>query len=74
MHVCAKSLQWCQLFKIIWTIAGQAPLSMGFSRQKDWSALPCLPPGALPDSGIQTGSPALQADSIPFEPPGKPVP
>ena len=56
MHVCAKSLQWCQLFKIIWTIAGQAPLSMGFSRQKDWSALPCLPPGALPDSGTEPTS------------------
>ena len=36
----------------LWTIARQAPLSMGFSRQEYWSGLPCPPPGALPDSGI----------------------
>ena len=36
----------------LWTIARQAPLSMGFSRQESWSGLPCPPPGALPDSGI----------------------
>ena len=45
---------------------------MGFSRQKHWSGLPCSPPGSLPDPGIEPASPALQADSLPFEPPGKP--
>ena len=44
------------------TIAHQAPLSMGFSRQEYWSGLPCLPPGDLPEPGIEPGSPALQAD------------
>ena len=36
-----------------WTVVHQAPLSMGFSRQEDWSGLPCPPPGDLPDSGIE---------------------
>ena len=52
------------------TVALQAPLSMGFSRQDDWSGLPCLPPGDLPNPGIEPRSPALQADSLPSEPPG----
>ena len=56
-----------------WTIACQAPLSMGFSRQKYQSGLPFLSTGDLPNSGIQPGSPALQEDSLPSEPPGKPV-
>ena len=64
MHVHAKSLQWCQLFKTIWTRACQTPLSMGFSRQKDWSGLPCLPPGDRPDPGMEHVYPVLQ-------PPGK---
>ena len=45
-----------------WTVAHQAPLSMGFSRQEYWSGLPCPPPGDLPDPGIETvslTSPAL---------------
>ena len=50
----------------------QAPLSMGFFRQEYWSGLPCPPPGDLPDPGIKPTSPALQADSLPFEPPGLP--
>ena len=54
-----------------WTAADQAPRSMGFSRQKSWSGLPFLSPGDLPDPGIKPGSPALQADSLPCEPPGK---
>ena len=49
----------------------QAPLSMGFSRQKYWSGLPCPPPGDLPNPGIEPRSPALQVDSLPSEPPGK---
>ena len=46
-----------------WTVA-QAPLSMRFSRQEYWSGLPCLPPGDLPNPGIEPGSPALQIDSL----------
>ena len=42
-----------------WTVARQAPLSMGFSRQEHWSGLPCPPPGYLPDPGIKSTSPAL---------------
>ena len=55
-----------------WAVARQAPLSTGFSRQEDWSGLPCPPPGELPDSGIEPWSPALQEDSLLSEPPGKP--
>ena len=44
---------------------------MEFSRQEDQSGLLCPPPGNLPDPGIEPGSPALQADSLPTEPPGK---
>ena len=47
------------------------PPSMGFSRQEYWSGLPCPSPGDLPDLGIEPGSPTLQADSLPSEPPGK---
>ena len=55
------------------TAARQVPLSMGFSRQDYWSGLLCpSSPGDLPDLGIKPGSPALQAESLPFEPPGKP--
>ena len=62
-----------RLFVTPWTVARQAPLSMGFSRQGYWSGLPCPPPGDLPDPGIKSRPPALQADSLPSEPPGKPV-
>ena len=48
----------------------QSSLSMGFSRQEHWSGLPFSSPGDLPDPGIEP-SPALQADSLPSEPPGK---
>ena len=46
---------------------------MGFSRQEYWSEVPCPPPGNLPNPGIEPGSPALQADSLPSEPPVKPL-
>ena len=49
------------------------PESMGFSRQEYWSGLPCLPPGNLPNPEIEPRSPALQVDSLPSEPPGKPI-
>ena len=55
-----------------WTVAQQAPLSMGFSREEYWRGLPFPSPGDLPDPGIEPGSPALQADALPSEPPGKP--
>ena len=45
---------------------------MGFSRQEYWSGLPFPPPGDLPDPGIKPGSPALEADALTSEPPGKP--
>ena len=52
------------VFATLWTIACQAPQSMRFSRQEDWSGLPCSPPGNLPDPGIESMSPALQVDSL----------
>ena len=52
----AKSLSHVQLFATLWTVAFQAPLSMGFSRQKHWSGLPCPPPGDLPNSGVKPAS------------------
>ena len=55
-----------------WTVACQDPMSIGFSRQEYWSGLPFPSPGDLPDSGIEPGSPALQADSLPTGLPGKP--
>ena len=54
-----------------WTVAHQAPLSMGFSRQEYWSGLPFPSPGDLPNPGIKPGSPALQADALSSEPPGE---
>ena len=60
-----------QLFATPRTVAYQAPLSMGFSRQESWSGLPFPSPGDLPNPGIKLGSPALQTDALPSEPPGK---
>ena len=54
-----------------WTVARQAPLSMGFPRQEYWSGLPFPSPGDLPNPGIEPRSPALQADSLPAEPLGR---
>ena len=53
------------------TVAYQAPLSMGFSRQEYWSGLPFPSPGDPPDPGIEPRSPALKADALLSEPPGK---
>ena len=55
------------------TVALQAPLSMEFSRQEYWSGLLFPSPGDLPDPGIDPRPPTLQADSLPSEPPGKPI-
>ena len=68
MHVCAQS------HLTLWdpvTVAREAPLSMGFSRQEHWSGLPSPPPGDLPDPGSEPGSPALAGRFFTTEPPGK---
>ena len=62
------------LFATPWTVVYQASLSMGFSRQEYWSGLPFPSPGDLPDPGIEPQSPALQADALTSEQPGKPIP
>ena len=65
-----KLLSRVQLFA---TSAYQAPPSMEFSRQEYWSGLPFPSPEDLPNPGIEPGSPALQADALLSEPPGKPL-
>ena len=67
-----KSLSRVRLFATPWTVAYQASPSMGFSRQEYWSGLPFPSPGDLPDPGTEPGSPALEADALTSEPPGKP--
>ena len=62
----------CPTLVTPWTVACQAPLSTGLSRHEYWSGLPFSSPGDLPDPGIDPGSPALQADSLPTELRGKP--
>ena len=66
-----KLLSRVQPFATPWTVAHQAPPSMGFSRQEYWSGLPFPSPGYLPDPGIEPRSPALLVDALPSEPPGK---
>ena len=65
-----NSLSRVQLFATPWTVAYQAPPSMGFSRQEYWSGLPFPSPGDLPDPGIEPRSPTFQADALTSEPPG----
>ena len=67
-----KLLSPVRLFVTPWTVAYQAPPSMGFSRQEYWSGLPFPSPGDLPNPGIELGSPTLQADSLVNELSGKP--
>ena len=59
--MCAQGLSHVRLFMTPWTVAHQAPLSMGFSRQENWSGLSCPPPGDLPDPGIEPASPESPA-------------
>ena len=59
------------LFATPWTVNCQAPLSMGFPRQEYWSGLSLPSPGDLPKAEVEPGSPALQVDSLPTEPPRK---
>ena len=66
-----KSLSHVRLFVTPWTAAHQAPPSLGFSRQEYWSGLPFPSPGDLPDPGIESRSPALEADALTSKPPGK---
>ena len=68
-----ESLNCVRLFETPWTVAYRAPPSMGFSRQDYWSGLPFPSPGDLPNPGIEPGSPSLQADALPSEPPGNPT-
>ena len=68
-----NSLSRVWLFVTPWTVAYQPPPSMEFSRQAYWSGLPFPSPGDLPDPGIKPRSPTLQADTLPSEPPGKPL-
>ena len=63
----------CPTFETPWTVACQALLRVGFSRQEYWSGLPFPSPGDLPDPGIRPGSPVLQAHSLPTELWGKPL-
>ena len=70
VHACVLSC--VQLFAIPWTVAQQAPLSTGFSRQEYWSGLPFPSPGDLPDPGIKSSFPALAGGFFTTGPPGKP--
>ena len=67
-----KSLTRVPLFATPWTVAHQAPLSMGILQAKYLSGVPFPSPGNRPNPGIEPRSPALWADSLPSEPPGKP--
>ena len=71
VHACSVA-KLC-LTAIPWTVARQSPLSMGFSRQEYWRGLPFPSPEDFPDPGIKPGSPALEADALTSEPPGKPL-
>ena len=72
-YCCCLVTKLCLTLATRWTVAHQAPLSMTFNRQEYWSGLPFLFPGDLPDPGIEPQSPALQTDSLPAEPRGKPT-
>ena len=73
VKVKVKSLSCVQLFATLWTVVYEASPSMGFSRQEYCSGLPFPSPGDLPDPGVEPGSPALEADALTSEPPGKPM-
>ena len=71
MKVKVSVVQSCPTLPTLWTVAHQAPLSIEFSRQGYWSGLPFPSPGDPPNPGTEPGSPALQADYLKSEPPGK---
>ena len=66
-----KSLSCVRLFATAWSVAYQAPPSMGFSRQEYWSGVPLPSPGDLPDPGIEPRSPDCRQTALSSEPPGK---
>ena len=68
-----QSLSRFVLFLTPWTVACQAPLSMGFSWQEYWNGLPFPSPGHLPNPGIKPASPALAGRFFTTNPPGKPI-
>ena len=72
MKVKVKVTQLCLLFETLWPVDCQDPLSMELSRQEYWNGLPFPSPGDLPNPRIVPRSPAVQADSLPTEPSGKP--
>ena len=75
MYCCCLVAKLCLILLQPWTVASQAPLSMGFPRQEYWSWLPCPPPGDLPDPGIKSVSPmspALEGRLFTTEPLKKP--
>ena len=69
--ICGLVAKSCPTLVTPWTVAHQAPLSMGFPRREYWSGLPFPSPGDLPNPGTEPRSPALQADSLPTELRGK---
>ena len=71
VKVKVKLLSCVRLFATPWTVAHQAPPSMGFSRQEYWHGSPLPSPGDVPDPGIEPRSPALEVDALTSEPPGK---
>ena len=76
-YSCLEEMKWLggvRLFLNQWTVAYKAPLSLQFSKQEYCSGLPFPSPGDLPNPGIKPGSPILQADGLPSEPPGKFLP
>ena len=80
IHICilcidsaVKLLSCVQIFATPWTVAYQASPSMGFSQQEYWSGLPFPSPGDLPNPRVEPRSPALQADALTSESPGKPL-
>ena len=71
--VAVQLLGHVQLFATPWTVAHQAPLSMGFFRQEYWSGFPFPSPGDLPDPGVESTSPVSAGGFFTTEPPGKPM-
>ena len=68
VHSSVLVVQSCLTLCVPWTVAHKPPLSVGFSRQEYWSALPFPSPGYLPNTGIKPKYPALHADSLPYKP------
>ena len=73
VKVKVKSLSRVQLFATPWTVAHQAPPSMGFSNQEYWSGLPFPSPGDLPDAGIKYQTQVSRIVALTSEPPGTPL-